>query len=332
MTERDFLLEITDLEVRYPTAGFFERLRGADPEVTVLPGTSLRIERGKTVGLIGESGSGKTTLGRAVMGLAPISAGQIRLDDVVVTSQKDAAWPGIRRKTAFMFQDAAASLDPRMRLGWSVTEPLVIHGALKGDRRTKATALLDLVGLSADFVDRYPHEISGGQARRVTVARALALEPELVVADEPTAGLDLSVQGELLNLLNDLQSRLGVSFLLITHNLAVARHVTDQIAIMYLGRIVEQGPSEKVFRSPAHPYTRALLAAKEAIDVAGLIAGEVPSLKARPSGCEFRTRCPMAQDICVKKAPVARRGEGGHTATCHFAMPENLSGGDDPVS
>ncbi|WP_082074610.1 ABC transporter ATP-binding protein [Martelella endophytica] len=322
MTKKDNLLEINDLQVRYPAASFMERLRGAAKDVTVLPGTSLSIERGKTVGLIGESGSGKTTLGRAIMGLAPISDGQIRLDKDTVTSQTDRAWPSMRRKTAFMFQDAVASLDPRMRLGLSVTEPLVVHNVLEGDRREKAIALLGLVGLSPDFADRYPHEISGGQARRVTVARALALEPELVVADEPTAGLDLSVQGELLNLLNDLQARLNVSFLLITHNLAVARHVTDRIAIMYLGRIVEEGPSEQVFRSPAHPYTKALLAAKETIDVDGLIAGEVPSLKDRPAGCEFRTRCPVARAICAEKAPAARRGENGHVATCHFAWPD----------
>ncbi|MBB4120415.1 ABC transporter ATP-binding protein [Martelella radicis] len=319
MTKKDNLLEINDLEVRYPSATLFERIRGADRFVTVLPNTSLTIERGKTVGLIGESGSGKTTLGRAVMGLAPISAGQVRLDRDTVTSQTDKLWPGMRRKTAFMFQDAVASLDPRMRLGQSVTEPLVVHHMLKGDRREKAIELLGLVGLSPDFADRYPHEISGGQARRVTVARALALEPELVVADEPTAGLDLSVQGELLNLLNDLQRRLNVSFLLITHNLAVARHVTDRIAIMYLGRIVEEGPSEQVFHDPAHPYTRALLAAKETVDVDQLISGEVPSLKQRPAGCEFRTRCPIARAICADKPPPARRIGREHLATCHFA-------------
>jgi peptide/nickel transport system ATP-binding protein len=319
MSKTDILLEISDLEVRYPAANLFERLRGADPFVTVLPGTSLTIERGKTVGLIGESGSGKTTLGRAVMGLAPISGGQIRLDRDTVTSQRDRLWPGMRRKTAFMFQDAVASLDPRMRLGNSVTEPLVVYRMLDGDRREKAIELLGLVGLSPDFADRYPHEISGGQARRVTVARALALEPELVVADEPTAGLDLSVQGELLNLLNELQQKLSVSFLLITHNLAVARHVTDRIAIMYLGRIVEEGPSEQVFNAPAHPYTRALLAAKETVDVADMISGEVPSLKQRPAGCEFRTRCPIARDICAAKAPPRRRVDRSHIATCHFA-------------
>ncbi|MAM12021.1 ABC transporter ATP-binding protein [Martelella sp. AD-3] len=319
MSKKDHLLEIDELEVRYPAAGLFARLRGAEGFVTVLPGTSLAIERGTTVGLIGESGSGKTTLGRAVMGLAPISGGRIRLDRDTVTSRRDRLWPGMRRKTAFMFQDAVASLDPRMRLGLSVTEPLVVHRMLEGDRREKAIALLGLVGLSPDFADRYPHEISGGQARRVTVARALALEPELVVADEPTAGLDLSVQGELLNLLNDLQERLHVSFLLITHNLAVARHVTDRIAIMYLGRIIEEGPSETVFRAPAHPYTRALLAAKETVDVDRLISGEVPSLKQRPAGCEFRTRCPIARALCAKKAPRPQRLENGHSAACHFA-------------
>ena len=206
MSKKDHLLEIDELEVRYPAAGLFARLRGAEGFVTVLPGTSLAIERGTTVGLIGESGSGKTTLGRAVMGLAPISGGRIRLDRDTVTSRRDRLWPGMRRKTAFMFQDAVASLDPRMRLGLSVTEPLVVHRMLEGDRREKAIALLGLVGLSPDFADRYPHEISGGQARRVTVARALALEPELAciaAAVSPSTGiidshgLMLSYQGEM---------------------------------------------------------------------------------------------------------------------------------------
>ncbi|WP_108484135.1 ABC transporter ATP-binding protein [Oceaniglobus ichthyenteri] len=318
------LLEITDLEVRYPSAGYIARLRGAPAHVTVLPDISLAIDTGQTVGLIGESGSGKTTLGRAAMGLAPITAGSVRVDDITVTSQDAPEWRQIRLRTAMMFQDAVASLDPRMTLGTSVTEPLAIQGAMNGRRRDRAVELLDLVGLTPDFADRYPHQISGGQARRVTVARALALEPSLVIADEPTAGLDLSVQGELLNLLNDLQARLGVSFLLITHNLAVARHVTDRIAIMYLGRIVEEATSEQIFRAPAHPYTRALIGAKDATGGEGLIAGDVPSLTDRPTGCEFRTRCPLATDLCAQKAPALETIGAGHVASCHYARPQEM--------
>ena len=318
-------LEIENLQVRYPSAGWIGRLRGAPSHVTVLPDVSLAIDKGQTVGLIGESGSGKTTLGRAAMGLAPISGGSMRMGDVTVTSEIAPEWRQIRRRTSMMFQDAVASLDPRMTLGISVTEPLAIHGGVGGKRRDRAAELLDRVGLTPDFADRYPHQISGGQARRVNVARALALEPDLVIADEPTAGLDLSVQGELLNLLNDLQARLGVSFLLITHNLAVARHVTDRIAIMYLGRIVVEGTSEQIFRAPAHPYTRALIAAKDATGGEGLIVGDVPSLTDRPRGCEFRTRCPMTTDLCARQAPEVRAIVDTHVASCHYAETQETT-------
>lgn len=315
------LLEIKNLKVRYPSAGWFKRIRGAAPHVTVLPSVSLSVSKGQTVGLIGESGSGKTTLGRAVMGLAPISYGSVKMGDATLTEENTHAVRQIRHHTSMMFQDAVASLDPRMTLGTSVTEPLAIQRKLAHKRRDKAVELLNLVGLTPDFADRYPHQISGGQARRVTVARALALKPSLVIADEPTAGLDLSVQGELLNLLNDLQAQLSVSFMLITHNLAVARHVTDRIAIMYLGQIVEEGPSEQIFASPAHPYTRALVAAKKATGSDHLIAGDIPSLTNRPTGCEFRSRCSMAQSICAKQAPELRAVTDSHLASCHFAAP-----------
>jgi len=311
------VLAVNDLEVRYPSGTLFDRLRGAPREVTVLPGVSLEIRPGQTLGLIGESGSGKTTLGRAVMGLAPISAGTMEVNGIAVTPGSRTAWPKVRRSAALMFQDAHAALDPRMRLVNSVTEALAIDGIDSRQRRERGIELLAQVGLSADFADRFPHQISGGQARRVTVARALALSPRLVIADEPTAGLDLSVQGEILNLLNQLQARSGVSFLLITHNLAVARHVTDRIAILYLGRIVEEGPSEQVFARPAHPYTRALLAARN--HDSATLGGEVPSLKARPSGCEFRTRCPLANQFCARQRPDLQRVGPGHSMACHLA-------------
>ncbi|MDT0684327.1 ABC transporter ATP-binding protein [Roseicyclus sp. F158] len=321
------ILEAQNLRVRYPSGTLTDRLLGRGPRhVTVLPDVSLSVEAGQTLGLIGESGSGKTTLGRAAIGLAPISGGSIRVGDATATSEDAPEWAGIRRRTSMMFQDAVASLDPRMTLGTSVTEPLAIAGGFSGNRRDKAAELLGLVGLSPDFADRYPHQISGGQARRVTVARALALEPDLVIADEPTAGLDLSVQGELLNLLGELQSRLGVSFLFITHNLSVARHVTNRIAIMYLGRIVEEAPTETIFSAPEHPYTRALIGAREATGGGGLIEGDVPSLTRRPEGCEFRTRCPLATDLCAAKAPALREIAPGHTASCHYAgQPAGVS-------
>ena len=317
------LLEINDLVVRYRTGTVLEHIQGKSPtHVTVLAGVSLAIEPGETLGLIGESGSGKTTLGRALLGLAPIGAGTITLANVPVTRSKSQLWRDVRRNVGLMFQDPMAALDPRMTLGTSVTEPLAIHQKSGLDRRTRAIELLEQVGLGGDFVDRYPHQISGGQARRVTVARALALRPKLVVADEPTAGLDLSVQGDLLNLLNDLQSKLGLSFLLITHNLAVARHVTDRIAIMYLGRIIETGRTADIFARPAHPYTRALLVSRGSTERAKPLAGEVPSLRRRPSGCEFHTRCPIARDICRAEMPAERLLGNGQAVRCHFPHVE----------
>ncbi|WP_116132274.1 ABC transporter ATP-binding protein [Tropicimonas sp. IMCC34043] len=320
MTEATPLLEINDLVVRYPAGTVFDRLTGGPRDITILPGTSLRIAPGETLGLIGESGSGKTTLGRAAVGLAPISGGTIRIGKDVTSLSGGQTWARMRRSVGLMFQDPVAALDPRMRLGQSVTEPLAITGQLGRDRTARAIELLAQVGLSADFANRFPHEVSGGQARRVTVARALALDPPLVIADEPTAGLDLSVQGELLNLLNDLQQRLRVSFLMITHNLAVARHVTDRIAIMYLGRIVETGPTAAIFARPAHPYTRALLRTRDRADgTSADIAGEVPSLRARPAGCEFHTRCPLATDHCRTTAPSHSLAGADHLVTCHRA-------------
>ncbi|MFE3838504.1 ABC transporter ATP-binding protein [Pseudogemmobacter sonorensis] len=314
------LLEINDLQVRYPAGSALSRLAGGPREVVVLPGTSLRVGRGETLGLIGESGSGKTTLGRAAVGLTPISSGTIRIDQDAASMSGARIWERMRRGVGLMFQDPVAALNPRMRLGQSVTEPLVIHSALQGDRRLKAVELLAQVGLTEGFADRYPHEVSGGQARRATVARALAMNPALVIADEPTAGLDLSVQGELLNLLNDLQARLGISFLMITHNLAVARHVTDRIAIMYLGRIVESGPTTELFARPAHPYTRALLGARDRFgQTQPPLKGEVPSLTRRPQGCEFHTRCPLATDLCRVAAPEQRSLSRGRLVTCHRA-------------
>lgn len=319
------LLAVNDLVVRYSTGTMLEHMRGTSPDhVTVLSGVSLTIEPGETLGLIGESGSGKTTLGRALLGLAPIGSGSIALDGMGITRSKSALWAEMRRNVGLMFQDPMAALNPRMTLGASVTEPLAIHDKNGLNRRARAIELLQAVGLGGNFVDRFPHQISGGQARRVTVARALALRPKLVVADEPTAGLDLSVQGELLNLLNDLQSGLGLSFLLITHNLAVARHITDRIAIMYLGRIIETGRTADIFARPAHPYTRALLIARGSGTRTTPLKGEVPSLRRRPTGCEFHTRCPIAQPICRSAMPTDQLVGPDQSVKCHFPFAATL--------
>lgn len=316
------MLEIKDLVVRYRTGSLFSRLKpGAVRSVDILAGVSLHVAPGKTLGLIGESGSGKTTLGRAVIGLTPISGGMVQVNGREPRDASDWSWRGIRRDTGLIFQDPMAALDPRMRVEKLVTEPFSVNGR-EIDRRAEASRLLSMVGLPAAFIDRYPHQLSGGQARRVAVARALALRPKLIIADEPTAGLDLSVQGELLNLLTSLQRELGMSYLMITHNLAITRHVTDDIAIMYLGRIVESGPTATLFRAPAHPYTAALLSAKSSDGAAGkgALTGEIPTLAHRPTGCEFHTRCPRAQDRCRIDAPLLRPMTGGQHVACHFPL------------
>lgn len=316
------LLDIHALSVDLPLGGRFRP--GGRRDLNILAGISLTIARGETLGLVGESGSGKTTLARAVLGLQAVSGGTLALDGAPLARAADFA--RVRRRTALMFQDATASLSPRMTVGEAITEPFVIHGEPLPDRRAKAAELLAEVGLPADMAARYPHELSGGQARRVGVARALALKPALVIADEPTAGLDVSVQAEILNLMADLKDRHGLSYLIITHNLALVRHVADRIAVLYLGRLVETGPTAEIFARPAHPYTQSLIAAepkpdprKRRADLA--IKGEIPSVLSRPKGCEFHTRCPLVRDRCRSEAPDLRSLGPDRAARCHFAEP-----------
>jgi len=251
------VLEIEGLTISYP-GGFMK-----PPRIAVC-GAGFSIARGKTLALVGGSGSGKTTLARALLGLVPFQAGTLRINGRQPTSPLDRQWNAIRRETGMMFQDPAASLDPRMSIWASVAEPLAIHGgpgALFGRARwEKAASMLEMVGLPRALLNRRPSEISGGQARRVAIARALVLRPKLVIADEPTAGLDVSVQGDVLNLLADLQAELGLAYLVITHDLSVARHMADTIAVMQEGRIVEQGAAHEILGAPAHAYTRALIA------------------------------------------------------------------------
>lgn len=292
------------------------------PTLNILDKIDLKLDAGETFGLVGESGSGKTTLARVMLGLLPASGGTLRFRGNPLTTA--AARGDLRRASAMMFQDPVASLSPRMRVGSLVTEPFVIHGRKLADRAAEARRLLRQVGLPPGLAERYPHELSGGQARRVCVARALALEPALVVADEPTAGLDVSVQGEILNLMSDLKRDRGMSFLIITHNLAMIRHTADRIAILYLGRLVESGPTDQVFARPLHPYTASLIASepnpdprKRRADLA--IRGEIPSLLRRPTGCAFHSRCPVALLHCAKVEPELREITPGRTVRCHLA-------------
>lgn len=292
------------------------------PAINILSGITLSIGRGEIIGLVGESGSGKTTLAHVLLGLRPAISGELVFEGQALKAKEDFAY--LRRNSALMFQDPVASLSPRVKVGALVTEPFVIHGIKMRDRRTRAIALLDRVGLPGAIAQRYPHELSGGQARRVCVARALALNPKLVIADEPTAGLDVSVQGEILNLMTELKNRLGLSFLIITHNLAMVRHVTDRVAIMYLGRLVEQGPTREVFAKPMHPYTRSLIASEPQPDPRKrrrdfAIKGEIPSVLARPGGCPFHTRCAYTLSVCTIDMPENRTLAPGRIVRCHLA-------------
>ncbi|MGH7122876.1 MAG: oligopeptide/dipeptide ABC transporter ATP-binding protein [Stellaceae bacterium] len=319
------LLEIERLRVRFraltPLAA---RLAGArDSMIDALADVSLGIPRGGAFGLVGESGSGKTTLGRAIMGLVAVWSGEIRLSGETFPRSGNAlkTW---RRHVAMTFQDPAGSLSPRLTVRALITEPFRIHDMANRDLRAEARRLISLVGLSQDLLDRYAHELSGGQARRVGIARALALEPRLLIADEPTAGLDVSVQGEVLNLLARLRGELGIALLLITHNLAAVRLSAERLGVMYMGRLVETGPTASIFRHAAHPYTAALLAAIPVADPTRhrerAVAGEVPSLLNRPTGCEFHTRCPLAEPRCRAEAPEPREIASGRVTRCHFPL------------
>ena len=296
----------------------------------MVAGVGISIDYGTALALVGEGGSGKTTLARTIAGLLPIARGTVRFDGLVVPGRGRAERTRLRREVAMVFQDPVGSLSPRLRVRELLAEPFAVHG-VRRDIRAEVARLLDFVGLPISLADRSPHQLSGGQARRVGVARALALDPRLLIADEPTAGLDVSVQGEVLNLLSELCERLGLAMLIITHNVHIARHVADDVAILYLGRIVAQDSAEAVFAAPCHPYAAALLSAGPERNPARRARrlkshGEVPSPRARPSGCEFHGRCPLARPLCTAQPPALSR-EAGHQFTCHFPLgpPRDLA-------
>lgn len=323
------LVDVDNLRVRFRTMGMAKALitGESDPFIDAVCGVSFQISEGETLGLVGESGSGKSTIARALMGLVPAESGTVLIEGQSVLGQSQRAWTAQRRRMAMMFQDPVGSLSPRLTVRSLITEPFKIHGLTGRDLDAEAKRLLEMVGLTADFARRFPHQLSGGQARRIGVARALALDPKIIIADEPTAGLDVSVQGEVLNLLARLQGELGLSILIITHNLNVVRHITDRMAIMYLGRFVEEGPTEEVFYRPKHPYTEALLSANPEPDPDAELSrieikGEVPSLMNRPQGCEFHTRCLYARDRCRTEEPAVDTAEAGHRFTCHFPLSQ----------
>ena len=308
------LLKVSDLHKHYPVrGGVFGRAVGA---VRAVAGVSFSLEAGQTLGLVGESGCGKSTLGRTLMRLEAPTSGSVRFDGRDLAHARGAALQTLRREVQMIFQDPYASLNPRLTVGEIVREPLVVHRI--GDRETqreRVRALLETVGLGAEVMARYPHEFSGGQRQRIGVARALALDPRLVIADEPVSALDVSVQSQVLNLMVRLQRERGLAYLFISHDLSVVRHVSDHVAIMYLGRIVEQGPVDRIFERPAHPYTRALLLAAPSADPGrrrqrAPLQGETPSPVAVPPGCAFASRCPHAIEACRQAVPMLEAVEG----------------------
>lgn len=321
------LLDVQGLKVRFPVASALRRLvnPGLPRTVEAVAGVSFALNEGETFAVVGESGSGKTTLARAINGLVRPYAGHVHFDGEEITGLAERRLRPYRKHMAMMFQDPVGSLSPRLTVRSLITEPFRIHGLSDRDRNAEARLLLDLVGLPGEFADRYPHQLSGGQARRVGVARTLALSPRLVLADEPTAGLDVSVQGEILNLLNRLQGELGLTMLIITHNLNIVRHVAHRMAVMYLGRFVELGGTADIFAHPRHPYTLALLSANPEPDPDAVhnriqLEGEVPSLLRRPSGCEFHERCPFARPDCATRPPPLIEHEPGRHYSCHYPV------------
>jgi len=318
------LLEVRDLRVRFtlPGAGFLRPRR----VVSAVDGVSLDIGRGETMGLVGESGSGKSTTGRAILRLVRPTSGTVRFEGVDVMTREPAAIRTLRRRAQMIFQDPYGCLNSRLAVASIIREPLDIHRIGDGaSRRARVAALMDRVGLPKDAGDRYPHEFSGGQRQRIGIARALALDPSLVICDEPVAALDVSIQAQVLQLLDELQREIGMAYLFIAHDLHVVRHVSKRAAVMYLGRVVEHGDSRTIFSMPRHPYTQALVSAAPIADP-GLertrrrvvLRGEIPSPTDPPSGCRFRTRCPYAQALCAEVEPALEDAGDGTYVACHF--------------
>lgn len=341
MQAEEVLLDVADLRKLFPIRkGLLQRVVA---EVKAVDGIDLRIHTGETLGLVGESGCGKTTTGRTILRLLTPTEGKVTLrlpseDGTTAAHEIDLAQAGprelktLRQKMQIIFQDPYSSLDPRMTVSQIVGEPLKVQGIAHGQERADRVAdLLQSVGLEPTSMTRYPHEFSGGQRQRIGIARALALNPKLIVADEPVSALDVSVQAQVLNLLQDLQARLGLTYLFISHDMAVIRHICDRVAVMYLGKIVELAETDELFGNPRHPYTEALMSAVPVADPGHvsrriLLEGDVPSPVLPPSGCHFHPRCRFATDICKSEVPTLRTLNGNHAVRCHHAEKLTLQG------
>jgi len=320
------LLEVRDLVKHFPVGGGM--LAKAQGLVRAVDGVSFSIKKGETLGLVGESGCGKTTTGRCILQLERATSGSILFEGVDLVTLDDAALRAARRRIQVIFQDPYSSLNPRMTIGQILAEPLEVHGIVREAkaRADRVRELLTQVGLLPQHDGRYPHQLSGGQRQRVGIARALAMEPALIVCDEPVSALDVSIQAQIINLLEDLQARYGLTYLFIAHDLSVVRHISDRVAVMYLGKMVELADRNALYEDPLHPYTRALLSAVpipdprlEAKRERTVLRGEVPSPLNPPSGCVFHPRCPIAVDRCSAEVPPLREIRPGHWAACHLA-------------
>ena len=323
------LLEAENLKKYFPT-GASKLLLRPTAEVLAVDDVSFSLGAGRTLGIVGESGCGKSTLGRVLSMLLRPTSGAVRMNGVDLGSLNHKELNAMRRDIQMVFQDPYACLNPRHSIGESITTPMNVQKVLdKQGRRARVQELMDLVGLNPEHYNRFPHEFSGGQRQRVGIARALALNPKVIIADEPVSALDVSIQSQILNLLENLQKELGLSYVFIAHDLAVVRHIADEVAVMYLGKFAEYGDAASVYKSPRHPYTKALMSAAPVPDpVAGrkhkriMLTGDVPSPVNPPSGCRFRTRCWKATDLCAAEEPQLVQVAVGHKVACHFPEPE----------